>query len=137
MTFVKYFAKRAIFCDFRIDSAFYIAEHENAAVLDVYVDFAAEGYIGQSSRIAGFEQEFVKRIFEILRVAHKRAFAVGDNGYSFALLRGEVKFALDIVYIESVLFRLCVHTDSCGKAHNGQVAKHVVHSSSCYAVKYD
>lgn len=65
MTFVKYFAKRAIFCDFRIDSAFYIAEHENAAVLDVYVDFATEGHIGQSSRIAGFEQEFVKRIFEI------------------------------------------------------------------------
>ena len=42
MTFVKYFAKRAIFCDFRIGSAFYIAEHENAAVLDVDMNFATE-----------------------------------------------------------------------------------------------
>lgn len=42
MTFVKYFAKRAIFCDFRIGSAFYIAKNENAAALDIDMNFATE-----------------------------------------------------------------------------------------------
>lgn len=46
MTFVKYFAKRAIFCDYRIDSAFYIAKNENAAALDIDMNFATEGHIG-------------------------------------------------------------------------------------------
>lgn len=45
-----------------------ISEHEHSAALYVYVNFAAERYVAKSARIAGGENQLVKRIFEILRI---------------------------------------------------------------------
>ena len=132
-----YWTKSKIFFIFFEKLSFYVSEHEHAASFDVDVNLSAERYVAQSARVARGEYKFVKRVFEVLRIAHERAFAVGKYGYGFALLRGHIELALDVVDVQTVFFGFCAHTERVGKAHNREVAKNVVDSAARYAVKHE
>ena len=101
------------------------------------MNLSADGYVAESSRIARGQYEFFKRIFEVFGVRNKCLFAVGENGYRFAFLRGYIKFALNVIEVKPVLFGFDFHAEIVSKAHNGEIAKHVILTSARNSVQHD